>query len=182
MPTKHTWLALLALLFACTAQAESHLVATLRDTTPAGITDRVLVTLSLENTGDMPVHFYTPMTPFIVPYGELSKDMFEVKDAFGHRVTYTGGISDFGPPPMKLFRLLQPGERLEQEVDLAPMYDFGNGGPFTISYTLRPDAAHPDPRVTSDEERQAFRQSVQRDVASNVLTVLVSPYRHQDQR
>ncbi|QWT19812.1 hypothetical protein KPL74_18955 [Bacillus sp. NP157] len=168
------WLALLASLFACAAQAESHLVATLRDTTPPGVRDRVLITLALENTGDVPVHVFTPATPFIVPLGHLSNDLLDVTDAFGKRASFIGARAHFSSPGMKLFRLVAPGERLEQEFDLTEAYDFGHGGPYTVRYTLRMWHRPAAESVTSDEMAQ-FKASEQDVVLSDEITVFAPP-------
>jgi hypothetical protein len=163
-------------LCATSAQAGSHLVATLRDSTPPGTHDRVLVTLVLTNDGDQPVHVFEPATPFIAAGGRLARDQFEAVNALGHKAPYRGRWVNWGGTVMAVFRLIQPGEVLEATVDLTDEYDFGTGGPFTLRYVLSMDWT-PDPERNTAAELATFTPGGQRVVQSNSVTVMAPAYR-----
>jgi peptidyl-Lys metalloendopeptidase len=168
--------ALAAALFSTHALAGSHLVATLRDTTPPGTRDRVLVTLTVRNEGDEPVHIFRPVTPFMKSGDGLGNDVFEVHNVLRKRAVYIGETAYLGPPKLRMFTLLKPGEFLEREVDLTDQYDFENGGTFTIQHILRQWNA-PDESVSTEEERASFLPGDEREVESNVITVQAPAHR-----
>ncbi|UPG89895.1 hypothetical protein L2Y96_21305 [Luteibacter aegosomaticola] len=167
--------ALAAALFSTHALAGSHLVATLRDSAPPGFHDRVLVTLTLTNDGDEPVHYFKAATPFIETGGGLPRDQFLVTDAFGYKARYRGAWVNFGHLPASLFEIMQPGETLERTVDLTKEYDYGNGGPFTIRYDLSMDWAL-EPTQSTAEQRAAFLKSDQGMVSSNEIVIIAPPF------
>jgi peptidyl-Lys metalloendopeptidase len=171
----HGLMAVIASACGVEAHAASHLVATLRDSTPEGFHDQVLVTLTLTNDGDEPVHVFKAATPFIETGGRLPRDQFEVTDAFGHKARYRGSWVNFGHLPASLFEIMQPGETLERTVDLTKEYDYGNGGPFTIRYDLSMEWAL-EPTQSTAEQRAAFLKSDQRMVSSNEIVVIAPPF------
>jgi hypothetical protein len=158
------------------AAAASHLVATLRNSSPPGTHDRVVVMLALTNDGDQPVHVFEPATPFLATGGRLPRDQFHVVDAFGHRAPYRGVWVNWGGMPRSLFRLVKPGETIEKTIDLTDEYDFGNGGAITIRYDLAMDW---EPEVGTAQRGDHFvlRRGDQRVVSSNELSVIAPPYR-----
>lgn len=175
--TRHrTWLVLVALLMAAMqANAGSHLVATLTDSAPKG-SDALLVTLTLRNDGDEPVHVFKYATPFVQTGDGLGNDLFEVTDSFGRRAPYRGGNVYSGPPTLSQFELLEPGQYLEKQMDLSREYDYGGRGPVSIRYVLRMHH-EPEIRLSTAEELEAFRFGDQAVVESNTLSVWAPPYR-----
>jgi len=170
------WAALAATLFSTHALAGSHLVATLTHNSMSAANDQVIVTLTLTNDGDAPVHIFEPATPFIATGGRLSRDQFHVVDAFGHKAPYRGVWVNWGGMPPSLFRIVRPGETLEKTIDLTYEYDYGSGGPFAIRYELSMDW-EPDPSQASAEEIASIVRGDQDSVLSNEITVMAPAYR-----
>lgn len=169
------WAALAATLFSTHALAGSHLVATLTNNSRSAVSDQVIVTLTLKNDGDAPVHIFEPATPFIATGGRLSRDQFHVVDAFGRKASYRGVWVNWGGVPTSLFRLVRPGETLETTIDLTYEYDYGSGGPFSFRYELSMDW-EPDPSQAPAGEVASIVRGDQEFVRSNEITVIAPAY------
>lgn len=126
------------------ASARQHLDVRLSAPYPYDSARAAVVRVDVANDGDEDVFVLGWRTPFIQTGGRLPGSLFDVKDADGRAVRYTGRWVKFIGPALRDFLLMRPDDRRTAEVDLRPEYELGMGGTFTVRYVL-PLKDGPDP-------------------------------------
>jgi len=163
-------LCLLLIAVPSVALCASHVEATLSVPEKRDAEHPAIVSLELRNSGDEPVSILKWNTPFVQSGGRLPKPLFVVRDAEGRDVRYRGTFVNFAGVVMDSFIVLNPGEVLRKDIDLIEEYRYGDGGAFTVTYTLNLSQT-PDPNLTSEAERRAFYPSSQGEVESNSVII-----------
>jgi hypothetical protein len=105
---------------------------------PATLTsgEAVRLRFTLSNNTDVRLHVLKWYTPLEGIAGEI----FRV-ERDGQTIPYQGILATRGTPPAEAYVLLEPGESVSAEVDLAKSYDFSIPGEYTIEF-LSPSISH----------------------------------------
>lgn len=95
-----------------------------------------VITVTVKNTSGGVVYIPKFLSPFYTPDGHLMTKLFDVKDASGKEVTFTGRMVRVAPrDPDTFFLKMEAGQSMSQDIDLSADYDLTAGGTFQVSYT-----------------------------------------------
>jgi peptidyl-Lys metalloendopeptidase len=135
---------------ACTPESPSAVVEPTEMTQPSQIgLEAVLQVLSTLPDGDSVELEFTLINhsetglyvlKWYTPLEGLAGEIFRI-ERDGQPIPYQGILATRITPPPEAYVLLEPGEALSAEVDLATAYDFSKSGEYTIEF-LSPSISH----------------------------------------
>lgn len=114
--------------------------------------------VTIQNISDRTIRILKWHTPLAK---EIGNNMFSIKRD-GREVQYIGKLIKRRAPEKKDYLILQPGEAIETDINLARLYDISKTGRYTIQFRLNP-AAIPE----TDAKIKSF-------ILSNILEDLIT--------
>ncbi len=115
-------------------------------------TSSSIVTVKVTNLSHGPIYIPKALSPFYIPEGHLTTNLFTVTNASGAEVKFTGRYMRIIPEdPDWYFLTIEAGQSITQDIDLASDYDLSAGGTFQVAYDQDyATAVHTDPRGQID--------------------------------
>lgn len=115
-------------------QQRLHAILEIPEHLPLG--EKINLKFTLKNNSDTPLYILNWYTPLEGIGGEIFRVTYN-----GQPIPYKGILAYRAPPTKDVYVLLNPGESVSADVDLAPSYEFDQAGVYKIEF-ISPRISH----------------------------------------